>query len=667
MILDRLWGGETRAEAINLTHPGDHALVELFAIGQDTTSGVVVTENNALNYSAVYGAVKCIAETIGGLERAVYMIAENGDSELLSDHQTTRLINLEPNENMTPSVFWETLQGYLLLWGNAFAEIERNRLGEPVALWPRHPSRVQIQRMASGRLSYVVNPPAEESGQAKTVLAADMLHVPCMGTGEVGVSVVSYARESLGLGMASERFGGAFFGNGAKVGGLLQLSRPATKERKIQIAEDWKREFGGPRNASRLAVIDHDSTYTQIGIPPEDAQFLETRQFQVQEVCRWFRISPTKLMDFTHATFSNIEEINKQFAAETILPWAIKWAQECRRKLLPENERTNHVVRHDISKLIEGDLDTLTQIFSRGRQWGWYSINDIRRKLGENTIGEAGDDYLQPANMMVAGEEMDPQAQQTPEPGQAGANGQQQARSSEEFRSLNFCFGKGLSALVNSATRMNSISAEGFDEDITELVELEIIEQLDGYPPRYRWHPKMRDIDIDMLRIGIPIIPPARRKNVADCQYHTWAELLNAKLRGEGDSQQPAQGGSEAIRDEFQALRDEITSLRRVQHEMREELVAAIHAKFARKAAAELRKAAVKSNPLAHMDRYLTNLEPKLRAELETVTADATAAAATHVFESRHTLLAALECQPEQLMARLDELGAAWIKQYSGT
>ncbi len=556
MILDRLWG-ETRAEAINLTHPGDHALVELFGLGQDTTAGITVTESNALNYSAVYGSIKCIAETIGGLDRAVYLIAKNGDSELLGDHGVTELINLQPNANMTPSVFWETLQAYLLLWGNSFAEIERNRLGEPIALWPRHPSRVQVQRLDNGRLSYVVHPPAEESGPAKMVLAADMLHVPCMGTGEVGVSVVSYARESLGLGMASERFGGAFFGNGAKVGGLLQLSRPATKERKAQIAEDWKREFGGPRNASRLAVIDHDSTYTQIGIPPDDAQFLETRQFQIQEVCRWFRISPTKLMDFTHATFSNIEEINKQFAAETILPWATKWAQECRRKLLSENERKDHVVRHDISKLIEGDLDTLTQIFSRGRQWGWYSINDIRRKLGENTIGEAGDDYLSPANMVIAGEEaeeVDPQAQQTPDPDEADADGEQPSRAS-----------------------------------------------------------------------------------------------------------------SEAIRGEFQSLRDEITGLRRVQHEMREELVAAIHAKFARKAAAELRKAGGKSNPLAHMDRYLTNLEPKLRAELETVTADATASAAVHVFESRHSLLAALECQPDQLAARLDDLAAVWIKKYSGT
>lgn len=552
MILDRLF--ERRAESINLAHPGDAGLVDMFGIGQDTVSGINVTEATALNCSAVYSAVKAIAETIGGLDRAVYEISENGDSELLTDDDITQLINGEPNRNMTPAVFWEALQAYLLLWGNAFAEIERDRLGDPIALWPRHPARVNIQRRETGELVYQVYPADGASGEAKTVLAADMLHVPCMGTGEVGVSVISYARESIGVGMASERYGGAFFGNGAKPGGILKLARPANRERKRQIAEDWAREFSGPQNASRLAVIDHESEYTAIGIPPEDAQFLETRQFQVQEVCRWFRISPTKLMDFSRATFSNIEEINKQFASETILPWAIKWNQECRRKLIDVDRRRNHVVRHDISKLVEGDLDTLTQIFSRGRQWGWYSINDVRRKLGENTIGEDGDEYLTPANMLPVGEE--PKEPEEPDP-------QQQ------------------------------------------------------------------------------------------------------QMPAVGDQQDPPQAQAEAIRSEFQALRDELKSLRGMQVAMREELVAAIHAKYVRKSIAELRRASTKTNVLAHMTRYLDNLEPKLRAELETVTPRAAEDASVHVAGTRQSLLAALECQAEQLPAALDSLALEWSLRYA--
>jgi len=234
VILDKLF--ESRAEAINLTHPGDPGLIELFGIGQDTAAGITVTERTALNYSAVYSAVKCIAETIGGLDRAVYEIADNGDSELLASHPVTELINLSPNDNMTPAVFWETLQSYLLLWGNAYAEIERDRVGDPVALWPIDSSRVTIQRVNGNRLAYSVRSATDSMEPPKTLLAKDVLHVPCMGTGEVGVSVISYARESLGVGLGAERFGGAFFGNGAKVGGLLKWARPATRERKKKIA-----------------------------------------------------------------------------------------------------------------------------------------------------------------------------------------------------------------------------------------------------------------------------------------------------------------------------------------------------------------------------------------------------------------------------------------------
>jgi len=623
VILDKLF---TRAEAINLAHPGDPMLIEWLGIGQETAAGVVVTESSALNYSAVYSAVKTISETIGGLDRAVYMVEENGDSQVLKSHAVTDLINVTPNENMTPIVFWETLQAYLLLWGNAFAEIERDRLGDPIALWPRHPSRVSIQRLPSGSLVYAVRPPNDEPGDPDIVKAIDMLHVPCMGTGEVGMSVVGYARESLGLGIAGERLGGAFFGNGMKPGGILKLAKPTTRERKKKIAEDWKREFGGAANTGKLAVLDHDSDYTQIGIPPDDAQFLQTREFQLQEVCRWFRISPTKLMDFSRATFSNIEEINKQFASETISPWAAKWAQECRRKLLPENERSNHVVRHDLSKLVEGDLDTLTQIFSRGRQWGWYSINDVRRNLGENTIGKKGDEYLTPQNMQPV--------EDIPEVDQSDGPIEPEKEKAELLGTVG-----GMTGAVEVLTAVG----QGL---ITH------------------------DAAVQMFMLFFAISKEEAEKlvqipaNVGETHKDKGEEADIEIL--EKDANDVARSHIRSVRDEFQALRNELLDLRKSHHEMKEELVAAIHAKYMRKQCAELRKAAGKNgNLLSHMDRYLQNLEGKLRAELETVTPTAETAAAAHVKESRESLLQALECQPEELVERLTVLGQKWSIRYA--
>jgi len=463
---------ERRSRVVNLGNPKDPALLQLFGVGADTTAGEPVTEATAYTLAAMYCGIRCIAETSSMLPLGVYQ-EEADDLMLRKDSAAWKVLN-NPNKAMTRVSFRRAMVANCIWYGNAYAEIAFDGSMQPKQLWPIHPTKMVVKRLPGGGLSYAVKSD-DRSKPDRPIPARKVIHVPALsGDGDIGQGLDTFARESLGLGIAADRFGASFFGNGGTPSGILQLSKPATAERKIEIGEAWKRQMGG-RKQNSVAVMDHESSYQTIGTKPEEAQFIETRLYQVQEVARWLRLSPTKLFDFSRSTFSNIEEINRAFADESIRPWTVAFDQEFSRKLLTETEQETWEVKHDIAGLLVGDIETQGQFWALARQWGWLNVNEIRRSMNLNGIGEDGNIYLSPMNMVPAGEEVEPdESENEPEPSDnpddpptapAGVPGDTTPRNVEQITEL--------------ATQLRDV-AESLASVRTEIAEVRRAERVRG-------------------------------------------------------------------------------------------------------------------------------------------------------------------------------------------
>jgi HK97 family phage portal protein len=358
------------------------------------SSGVSVNEQTALNYSAVWAAVQRISGDVGSLPLVLYKRVGDG-KEPLRDHPTYRLLHDQPNPDMTAVVFRETMQAHLLTWGNAYAEIDWRGDGRPQALWPIDPSRVTPERDAGGNLYYKV----QNYSKADMKFAPEnMLHIPGLGfDGTCGYSVIQKARESIGLGIAMERFGGAFFGNGATLGGTLTHPGRLSDQAKKNLRESFNARHRGVDRAHNVGILEEGVVYTPLGVPPDDAQFLESRMFQVTEIARWFQVPPHMLADLTKSAFSNIEQQQIDYYTGTLRRWLVRWEQEINRKLVLQ--QGTQFVEHVI---------------------GWLSADDVRAKENMNPLpAEAGRIYLVPINMAPAdriNEVIDKQVEPAPKP-----------------------------------------------------------------------------------------------------------------------------------------------------------------------------------------------------------------------------------------------------------
>lgn len=250
-----------------------------------TTSGRPVTERSAMQMTAVYSCVRILAEAIAGLPLHVYRQGEDGSKVKALDHPLYRLLHDEPNPEMTSFVFRETLMTHLLLWGNAFAQVLRNGLDEVVGLYPLMPNRMTVGRDEQGRLYYEYQRTWDEpAGRFETVWLSphEVLHIPGLGfDGLVGYSPIAMAKNAIGLAQATEDYGASFFANGAAPGGVLE--HPGTIKDPARVRESWQATFGGARNGNKIAVLEEGMKYTPISVSPEQAQFLETRKFQINE------------------------------------------------------------------------------------------------------------------------------------------------------------------------------------------------------------------------------------------------------------------------------------------------------------------------------------------------------------------------------------------------
>ena len=369
-----------------------------------TSSGKQVTERSAMQMTAVYSCVRILAEAVAGLPLHVYKTGSDGGKDKATDHPLYRVLHDAPNPEMTSFVFRETLMTHLLLWGNAYAQIIRNGRGEVIGLYPLMPSRMSVGRLTSGALYYDYQTmPGEVPGDTGLVRlsAAEVLHIPGLGfDGLVGYSPIAMAKNAIGMAQACEDYGASFFANGAAPGGVLE--HPGTIKDPTRVRESWQATFGGAKNGNKIAVLEEGMKYTPISMSPEQAQFLETRKFQMGEIARIFRVPPHMIGDLDKSSFSNIEQQSLEFVKYTLDPWVIRFEQAITAKLLTEVERRSVYVKFNLEGLLRGDYASRMNGYAVARQNGWMSANDIRELENLDRIDEAegGDLYLVNGNML---------------------------------------------------------------------------------------------------------------------------------------------------------------------------------------------------------------------------------------------------------------------------
>ena len=370
-----------------------------------STSGKPVNERSAMQMTAVYSCVRILAEAVAGLPLHLYRYTESGGKEKAIDHPLYLLLHDEPNPEMSSFVFRETLMTHLLLWGNAYAQIIRNGKNEVIALYPLMPNKMEVDRDERGQLYYKYQRSNEEAptmeGSSVILKPSDVLHIPGLGfDGLVGYSPIAMAKNAIGMAIACEEYGAKFFANGAQPGGVLE--HPGTIKDPQRVRESWQRSFGGSGNANKIAVLEEGMKYTPIAISPEQAQFLETRKFQINEIARIFRVPPHMVGDLEKSSFSNIEQQSLEFVKYTLDPWVIRWEQSIMRSLLSPEEKKTYYVKFNLEGLLRGDYQSRMNGYAIGRQNGWMSANDIREleNLDRIPTEEGGDLYLINGNML---------------------------------------------------------------------------------------------------------------------------------------------------------------------------------------------------------------------------------------------------------------------------
>src|SRR5574344_2277881 len=373
-----------------------------------SSSGKVVNEKTAMQMTAVYSCVRILSEAIAGLPLFVYKYGTDGSKEKYLDHPLWRVLHDEPNPEMTSFVFRETMMNHLLLTGNAYAQIIRNARGEVIALYPLMPDRMAVDRDSQGRLYYRYRknsddaPEVGKNKQSDIIFApSDILHVLGLGyDGLVGYSPIAMAKNAVGLAIAAEEYGAKFFANGAAPSGVLE--HPGTIKDPERIRESWQSTFGGSANSNKIAVLEEGLKYTPISISPEQAQFLETRKFQIDESARILRVPPHMVGDLEKSSFSNIEQQSLEFVKYTLDPWVVRWEQSLSRALLSETEKKSYFFKFNLEGLLRGDYQSRMQGYSIGIQNGFMCPNDVRELENLDLIPDelGGNKYMVNGNMV---------------------------------------------------------------------------------------------------------------------------------------------------------------------------------------------------------------------------------------------------------------------------
>jgi HK97 family phage portal protein len=372
--------------------------------GGVSSSGIVVNPQTALQSAAVYSCVKVLAESVGMLPFNVYREDADGARTLAKDHPLFELLHHQPNDFQTAVEFWEMLVMSLCLRGNGYAYILRAGSGRIVELLPVHPDMVRVDMSADYQLTYSLSMP---DGTFKPMKPGEIFHVRGQTiNGWLGISPIAYARESIGLALATEKFGGQLFRNGAKMGGTLEHPQKLSQEAYDRLKNSFDAAHSG-ENAHRTAILEEGLKFNRISMNADDAQFLETRKYQRSEIAGIFRVPAHMINDLEGATFSNIEQQSIDFINKALMPWLRRIEQAARRDLFSAADKKNLHCRFNVAALLRGDASARGTLYHNGILDGWLLRNEVRLMESENGVIlnplAQLDTPLQPLNMVPAG------------------------------------------------------------------------------------------------------------------------------------------------------------------------------------------------------------------------------------------------------------------------
>jgi HK97 family phage portal protein len=447
----RRFGAATRAFLTTLFdggHPRDPAIARLFGVGNGTAAGIDVTVNTAMTLSAVFAAVNFWGETVGSLPLHVYRKTGDDGREIAAEHPANWLLHTEPNAGYTAKVFRRQLEIYRLLWGNAYAWVHWDARGAAGWLELIEPWRVQVFRNPSEQmLRYRLDGNFDVPG-------SDMLHIPGIGfDGLSGQSVISYAREQMGAAIAMQNHAAKFFGNGAQPSGLLEHPGVLKPEARAQLRADWEAVHGGASGSNKVAVLWEGMSYKPISIPNEDAQFLESRQFEVTEIARWFNLPPHVLRDLTRSTNNNIEHQGIELVVYSLLPVLVTYEQEFDRKLLAPPKLFS---KHNVNGLLRGDANSRANYYASLLNAGIVTINEVRRWEELNPVPD-GDTHFVPLNMVPL--EIAVEGPEEPEPTETPTAPEDDSEDDSEDETMAAIRGKQLALLRKEFSRLLALEA----------------------------------------------------------------------------------------------------------------------------------------------------------------------------------------------------------------
>ena len=371
----------------------------IFTFGT-ANSGERVDEKSAMQIATVYACVRLLAESVAQLPLHLYRYTDGGiGKEMAAEHPLYPLIHRQPNPEMSSFTWRETMMTHLLLWGNSFNQVIRDGKNGILGLYPLLPENVEVDRDDHGELYYVYHAYTDEApGEMNKDIyfrRDEILHIPGLGfNGLVGFSPIAMMKNALGTNLAVEKYGSAFFKNGAQPSGVLE--HPGVLKDPEKIRRNWSAVYGGANNAHQVALLEEGMSYKPISLPPEDSQFLSTRQFGVEEICRIFRVPPHMVQDLQRATFNNIEHMGIEFVMHTLMPWLVRIEQAMIKDLLVEEEQNDLFPKFNVDGLMRGDYKSRMEGYAIAINNGIMSVNDVRRleNLDPLDEDEGGDFHI---------------------------------------------------------------------------------------------------------------------------------------------------------------------------------------------------------------------------------------------------------------------------------
>jgi HK97 family phage portal protein len=362
--------------------------------GSRTASGIRVNADTSMACSAYTACIRVISDSVSSLPLHLYERLPSGGKRKASENPIYRLLHQQPNPWQTAQEFRDWMTGLYLHYGASYAEIRAGARGAVSELWPLHSSRMEVERVENGRLRYIYREP---DGRVTTYRQEQIFALRF--TTDDGIHPIPTYRlfqNAIGLSQALEAHGASYFGNGARPGIVLESDNPVPVEAAERLRESWERMHRGPDRAHRTAVLPAGVKAHELSQSNEAAQFLETRQYQVIEICRAFRVPPHMIQDLTRSTYSNIEVQGTEFVQHCLLPHLKRWEAAISRDLI-DDER--YFAEHNATGLLRGDHASRAQFYVSAIQNGWMSINEVREAENMNPLGPEGDKHFIQLNM----------------------------------------------------------------------------------------------------------------------------------------------------------------------------------------------------------------------------------------------------------------------------